>query len=322
MPTAFVTGVSGQDGSYLVERLLADGWTVHALIRPGDTRIDAQLARTPQIIGHVGDLADPEGLMALIETVAPEEIYHLGGLTSVARSWREPVLSAKLSGLGTAALLAAAWSVTERTGRAVRVLHASSSEIFGAPKEAPQTEATPLRPVSPYGAAKAYGHQLGQVYRGQGLHVVNVILYNHESPRRPVDFVTRKITRAAARIAAGLDQEVRLGNLAAVRDWGWAPDYVEAMIRAVRHDTPDDYVVATGEAHTVEDFVREAFLRAGLEDWASHVIVDEGLLRPADPARMVGNPSHAGNVLGWRPTVGFAELVRRMVDADRAAINS
>jgi len=201
-------------------------------------------------------------------------------------------------------------------------VQASSAEIFGDAEMAPQDETTPVRPNSPYGASKAFAHQLVGVYRGRGLHAVSAILYNHESPRRPPTFVTRKIARAAARIARGLEQELVLGNLDARRDWGWAPDYVDAMVRAARHSEASDYVVATGEAHSVRDFVAAAFARAGVEDWESRVRVDQSFVRPSDTALQVGNAARAHGVLGWAPTVDFEELVGRMVDTDLQALDA
>jgi GDPmannose 4,6-dehydratase len=205
----------------------------------------------------------------------------------------------------------------QRAGRPVRVFQASSAEMFGDPAESPQSETTPLRPRSPYGAAKAFAHNLVAVYRGRGLHACSGILFNHESPRRPETFVTRKITRAAALVAAGRQDSVALGNLDARRDWGWAPDYVDAMVRAVRHDLPGDYVIATGKAHSVREFVAAAFSAAGLPDWQRHVTVDPAFARPADAAELVGDSSRARAVLGWAPTLTFEEIVTRMVDADR-----
>jgi len=251
-----------------------------------------------------------------VDEVEPDEIYNLGGISSVAFSWEQPLLTAQVTGLGAVALLDAAWRTQQRVGRAVRVLQASSAEIFGSPVEAPQTERTPLRPQTPYGVAKAFAHQMVGVYRSRGLHACACILYNHESPRRPETFVTRKITKAAAEIATGRRETLTLGNLDARRDWGWAPDYVDAMLRAIRHDTPDDYIVATGTSRSVRDFVAAAFTRAGVADWAERITVDQSLVRPVEALEQVGDASHARTQLGWAPTVSFDEMVAAMVEAD------
>lgn len=313
MTVALVTGATGQDGSYLVERLLAEGVVVHGTVRPGD-EVPVGVGWTP----HAVDLADRDGLRALVLRLAPDEVYNLGGISSVARSWAEPEATAELSGLAPLALLDAALAVQDASGRAVRVVQASSAEIFGHPDRVPQDESTPVAPRNPYGAAKAFAHHLAAVYRERGLHVASCVLFNHESPRRPESFVTRKITRGAARIARGLDDRLVLGNLAARRDWGWAPDYVDAMVRAARHDGAGDWVVATGRAHAVEDFVRAAFARAGIDDWERYVHVDTGLLRPGDAPELVGDPGRAERELGWTRTHDFEALVGAMVDHDLA----
>lgn len=318
MPTALVTGITGQDGGYLTERLIAEGTEVHGLVHDGDPAVTELSARTPHVVLHQGDLRDDASLATVVAAVDPDEIYNLAGISSVAFSWEQPVLTADVTALGAARLLEQAWLHGQRRGRPVRFLQASSAEVFGDADRSPQDESTPIRPNSPYGAAKAYAHLLVGVYRARGLPASSVVLYNHESPRRPPSFVTRKITRAAARIARGLDRELVLGNLDVRRDWGWAPDYVDAMVRAVRHDGADDYVVATGEAHSVGDFVVAAFRRVGVDDWQRFVRVDPKFVRPADTAVMCGDFSKAARTLGWAPTVGFEELVGRMVDADLA----
>ncbi len=225
-----------------------------------------------------------------------------------------------MSGVSVASVLDTAWRLQERTGRDVRVLQASSAEIFGQAEKAPQDESTPVRPRSPYGAAKAYGHHMVGIYRSRDLHACSVILYNHESPRRPLSFVTRKITHGVARIAAGLDDQLTLGSLDVVRDWGWAPDYVDAMIAAVRHPEPDDYVVATGQPHTVADFVEAAFARVGISDSARYVRTDPEFVRPADASVQLGDAGKARQVLGWRPTTDFVGVVDAMVDHDVALL--
>ena len=317
MARVLVTGVTGQDGGYLVEELLAEGSEVHGLVHYGDTAADALAARFPDLTMHQGDLADHAGLARLVDEVAPDELYNFAGISSVAFSWEQPILTAELSGVAAAVLMRSAFDLQERTGRQVRVVQASSSEIFGQAERSPQDETTPVRPVSPYGAAKAYAHHMAGVYRGKGLHVTGCILFNHESPRRPETFVTRKITAGAARIARDGGGVIRLGNLEARRDWGWAPDYVDAMVRAARHEVAEDFVIATGETHTVAQFVEAALRRVGLgDDWREHVVVDEALLRPLDATVMVGDATKARRELGWAPSVDFDGLVARMVDHD------
>ena len=320
MVRALITGITGQDGGYLAERLLAEGASVHGLVHRGDASVAGLLRRCPAVVLHEGDLTDESSLAQVVRASEPDEVYNFAGISSVAFSWEHPLLTADTTALGAARLLEQVWQLQQRRGSAVRFVQASSAEIFGDAEVAPQNESTPLRPNNPYGAAKAYAHQLVGVYRGRGLHAVSAILYNHESPRRPPTFVTRKITRTAARIAQGLESELVLGNLDARRDWGWAPDYVDAMVRAARHDQPADYVVATGTAHSVRDLVAAAFTRAGVADWESRVRVDPSFMRPADATLQVGDALRARDVLGWQPTVDVAELVGRMVDADLQAV--
>ena len=322
MTTVLITGITGQDGGYLAERLLADGCDVHGLVHDGDPGVADLLRRCPAAQLHSGDLTDDASLAAVVSAAAPDEVYNLAGISSVAFSWERPVLTADVTALGAARLLEQVWQLQEKLGRPARFVQASSAELFGDALVAPQDERTPLRPNSPYGASKAFAHQLVGVYRGRGLHAVSAILYNHESPRRPPTFVTRKITRSAARISLGLEQELALGNLDARRDWGWAPDYVDAMVRAARHAVASDYVVATGEAHSVRDFVAAAFTHAGVTDWEDRIRVDQAFVRPSDAALQVGDASRARRELGWAPTVDFAGLVGRMVDADLEAAAS
>jgi len=317
MTRVLITGITGQDGGYLTERMLAEGTEVHGLVHYGDSATASLAAAYPEVHLHAGDLADHAGLARLVRNVAPDELYNFAGISSVAFSWQEPILTAELSGVAAAVLMQSAFELQERTGRRVACVQASSSEIFGEAERSPQDESTPIRPVSPYGAAKAYAHHMAGVYRGKGLHVTGCILFNHESPRRPDAFVTRKITAAAARIARDGGGTILLGNLDAHRDWGWAPDYVDAMVRAARHAVSGDFVIATGETHTVAEFAEAALRHAGVGDaWAEHIEVDETLMRPLDATVMVGDASKARRVLGWRPTVGFAEIVGRMVDHD------
>lgn len=318
MPRAFVTGVTGQDGGYLAERLLREGVDVHGMVRPDDDDAVRRLqTRAPGVVLHRGDLGDPARVAGLIAEVEPHEIYNLGGISSVAQSWREPVLTAQLSGVAAAVILEAAWSLQEATGRPVACLQPSSAEMFGHAVGSPQDELTPVRPISPYGAAKAYAHHMAGVYRVRGLAVATCILFNHESPSRPPTFVTRKISAAAARIGLEGSGVLRLGNLDARRDWGWAPDYVDAMVRAIRHDVPGDYVIATGQTRTVAEFAEAALRHAGVGDrWRDHIAVDGDLLRPVEAPELVGDASKARRELGWHPTVGFEEIVARMVDHD------
>ncbi|MFE7407837.1 GDP-mannose 4,6-dehydratase [Isoptericola sp. NPDC057559] len=318
MTVALVTGVAGQDGSYLAERLLGEGVQVHGLVRTPD-RLDVLPAGLHL---HAGDLADTVAVAELVRETRPDEIYNLGGISSVAASWERPVETGAVSGLGAVGLYDAAWRLQEEIGRPVRVLQASSAEIYGSPDRAPQDEGTALRPTSPYGVAKAYAHQMAAVYRARGLGVSACVLYNHESPRRPETFVTRKISAAAARIARDGAGTLALGNLDARRDWGWAPDYVDAMVRAVRHPEAGDFVVASGRTRSVADFVAAAFAAAGIDDWGAHVEVDPRFVRPADPAEQVGDPRRAREVLGWGGTLPFEEIVRRMVRHDLAVLGA
>src|SRR5665647_38735 len=317
MARALVTGITGQDGSYLAEQLAAEGTEVHGMVHDADPAGAEFRVGHPGVHLHAGDLADQAGLAQLVRDVEPDELYNLAGISSVAYSWEQPVLTAELTGVAAAVLFEAALALQEHTGRRVVCVQASSSEIFGQAARSPQDETTPVRPVSPYGAAKAYAHHMSGVYRGKGLHVSGCILFNHESPRRPTTFVTRKITAAAARIGAEGSGVLRLGNLDAGRDWGWAPDYVDAMVRAARHDVGDDFVIATGRRHTVAVFAEAALRRAGVGDgWRDHIEVDPQFLRPMDTAVMVGNAGKARRELGWEPTLDFEEIVSRMVDHD------
>ena len=305
---AFITGIGGQDGTYLAERLVAEGMEVHALV----LTTDGHPAHCPdEVVLHRGDLGDLTATRHLVREIAPQEIYNLAAISSVAQSWDEPDLTAHVNGQAAVALMESAREVGD-----VRFVQASSAEIFGEPDATPQTEGTAIRPVNPYGAAKAFAHLSARVFRQRDLHVSSAILYNHESPRRHERFVTRKITSTVAAIARGDADELVLGNLDARRDWGWAPDYVDAMVRAARADEPADYVVATGRAHSVREFVAAAFDAAGVADWEPLVRQDPAFFRPADPTELVGDASKARDVLGWAPTVAFEEIVARMVAAD------
>lgn len=294
-----VTGITGQDGTLLAARLRAEGHQVHGLI--------LDQVGVPEWVGahdfgsvtlHESDLSDTDRVAGIVAEVAPTEIYHLGGQSSVARSWDDPLGTMRSTALGAAGVFEAAWLLQERSGTPVRVLQASSAEIFGRAERVPQDESTPLRPVSPYGVAKAGAHQLAQSYRERGVGVSCAILFNHESILRPPAFVTRKITMGVARIAHDGGGELVLGNLDARRDWGWAPDYVEAMVRIVRHTEADDFVVATGKTHTVAEFVEAAFARVGITHWRAHVRIDPAFVRPAEASVQVGDASKAAAVLG------------------------
>jgi GDPmannose 4,6-dehydratase len=309
---AFVTGVGGQDGSYLAERLLEDGVEVHALTHHAD-----DLRHCPDgVVLHAGDVTDLAGTRALLLDLAPDEVYNLAAVSSVARSWERPEETLLVNGTAAVSLMEAALASQSRSGRAVRFVQASSAEIFGRPDRSPQDEGTPVRPVNPYGEAKALAHRAVAEHRERGLHAVSAILYNHESPRRPVTFVTRKITSTVAAIARGEAETLVLGNLDVRRDWGWAPDHVDAMVRAARAEEPDDYVVATGESHAVRELALAAFAHAGVTDGADRLRTDAALTRPTDAPDLTGDASRARERLGWKPTLTFPEIVARMVDAD------
>ncbi len=314
-----VTGANGQDGGYLVARLLDAGHEVHAMCHSRDGR-ERLAVEHPRVVGHVADLEDATAIARLVADIAPSHIYNLAGNTSVARSWEFPAETADVLGLGPVRLFDAAWRQTV-AGAPVRVLQASSAEIFGDASEVPQTETTPRRPVTPYGAAKSFAHEMAAIYRARGMHVSSAILYNHESPRRPSTFVARKIAMAVARISRGIQDELVLGNIDVHRDWGYAPDYVDAMIRIIGQAEGGDYIVATGESHSVREFVGEAFAHVGIRDWERLVRIDPALYRPADPQELVGDPSRL-RAIGWVPTVGFTALVHTMVDAELAVLGS
>jgi GDPmannose 4,6-dehydratase len=323
---ALITGITGQDGSYLAELLLNKGYEVHGLIRRASTfntgRID-HLYQDPHVHGvrlflHFGDLADSTSLIKLLYQLQPEEIYHLAAQSHVRVSFDIPEYTGDVTGLGTVRILEA----VRETGLKAKFYQASSSEMYGKVREVPQSETTAFYPRSPYGAAKVYAYWLTVNYReSYGLFASNGILFNHESPRRGETFVTRKITRAAARIKAGLQQKLYLGNLDAKRDWGYAEDFVEAIWLMVQQERPDDYVIATGETHSVRDFLDEAFSYLDL-DWKDHVEIDPWYYRPAEVDLLVGDASKAKRELNWEPRVRFKELVRLMVDADRAALQT
>jgi len=317
--SVLVTGASGQDGVYLVEQLAGRG-EIHGLCH-SRAGADALAASFPGVHTHVGDLADAEGMRLLVSGIEPTHIVNLAGNTSVERSWRFPSETADVLGVGPVRLLDAAWRVQEHTGREVRFLQASSAEIFGDTLTAPQRETTPRTPATPYGAAKSFAHEMVGVYRARGLFASSAILYNHESPRRPTSFVARKISHEVARISLGLSDSLTLGQIDVFRDWGYAPDYVDAMIRILDAEGPGDYIVATGVAHSVRDFVARAFASVGIDDWHRYVTVDPALYRPADPRQLVGDPTKL-RALGWEPSVDFDALVKLMVDADILALTA
>jgi GDPmannose 4,6-dehydratase len=316
--TILVTGANGQDGAYLVERLVGENHEVHGLCHSAEGAIRLREA-FPDVITHVSDLADTDGMVGIIAAVQPTHIYNLAGNTSVERSWQFPTETADVLGVGPVRLLEAAWRLQETSSRPVKFLQASSAEIFGDTLEVPQRETTPRVPVTPYGAAKSFAHEMVGVYRSRGMLASSAILYNHESPRRPESFVARKISREAAKISLGLSDNLTLGNIDVYRDWGFAPDYVNAMITILDASEAGDYIVATGNAHSVRQFVQTAFAYLGIEDWEGHVTIDRALYRPADPKRLVGDPTKLRG-LGWRPSVDFEELVHIMVEADLASL--
>jgi GDPmannose 4,6-dehydratase len=324
MKKALITGITGQDGSYLAELLLAKGYEVHGIIRRASSfntgRID-HLYKDPHINGvhlflHYGDIADSTNLIKLLYRIQPDEVYHLAAQSHVRVSFDIPEYTGDVTGLSTIRILEA----MRETGVKARFYQASSSEMFGKVHEVPQRETTPFHPRSPYGAAKVYAYWATVNYReSYGMFACNGILFNHESPRRGETFVTRKITRAVARIKAGQQQKLYLGNLDAKRDWGYAREYIEAMWQMLQQDEADDYVIATGETHSVEEFLTEAFSHVNL-DWRDYVELDPKYLRPAEVDLLIGDASKAKRVLGWEPKVSFRELVRLMVDADVAML--
>jgi GDPmannose 4,6-dehydratase len=310
---ALITGVTGQDGSYLAELLLEKGYEVYGMVRRSSTENFDRIAHlTDRLTLVQADLLDPSSLVEALEEARPNELYNLGAQSFVPTSWKQPVLTAEFTAVGVTRLLEA----VRRVDPDIRFYQASSSEMFGKVREVPQNERTPFYPRSPYGVAKVYGHFITVNYReSYGLFAVSGILFNHESPRRGLEFVTRKISDGVARIKLGLAEELRLGNLDAKRDWGFAGDYVEAMWLMLQADEPEDYVIATGEEHSVQEFADIAFAQAGLES-KQHVKMDPEFLRPAEVDHLVGDATKAREQLGWQPGVSFRELVELMVDAD------
>jgi GDPmannose 4,6-dehydratase len=316
-PRALITGVTGQDGSYLAEFLLEQGYEIVGMVRRSSTVNFERIAHIQDQITLVpGDLLDEASMMGVLSEWRPDEVYNLAAQSFVQTSFSQAVFTGEATGLGVTRMLDAIRLIKPDT----RFYQASSSEMFGKVREVPQSEITPFYPRSPYGVAKVYGHWITVNYReSYGLHASSGILFNHESPRRGLEFVTRKVTHGVARIKLGLEREIRLGNLDASRDWGFAGDFVRAMWLMLQQDAPGDYVVSTGETHTVRELCEVAFARAGL-NYENHVVIDEAFFRPAEVDLLVGDPKKASAELGWVPEVAFTELVEMMVDADLAAL--
>ena len=310
---ALITGITGQDGSYLAELLLEKGYEVFGLVRRSSTVNFERIGHLQDKIELIsGDLLDQKSLVSALQTARPQEVYNLGAQSFVPVSWDQPMLTGEVTGLGVTRLLEAIRTCDEN----IRFYQASTSELFGKAQETPQNEQTAFYPRSPYGVSKLYAHWITINYReSYGLFACTGILFNHESPRRGREFVTRKITHGVARIKCGLDQELRLGNLDSRRDWGYASDFVRAMWMMLQQDEPDDYVIATGTSRTIGEFCEAAFAHAGL-DWRQYVVVDERFLRPAEVYTLLGDATKAREKLGWEPEVGFEEMVRQMVDCD------
>ena len=316
MPRALITGVHGQDGALLARALIEAGWEVHGTAR----KIESGTSMAGLVV-HEGDLLDAVGFLGVIDQTEPDLLVNLAGISSVAASWEQPVLTSEVSGRIVADLLSECSRLENRLSRPVRFVQASSSEIFGAPTEQPQTERTPISPTNPYGAAKANAHHLSRVARSRGQFASNAILYNHESPQRSDAFVTRKITRGVAAIAADRAETITLGNLDARRDWSWAGDVVDAIVLIAQAAEPDDFVVASGVARSVREFVAAAFAAVGIEDWEQRVVQDTRFMRPSDAPELRGDSTKLRTELGWSPKVSFEEMVRRMVEHDIELLN-
>ncbi len=319
MKKAIITGITGQDGSYLAEFLLEQGYEVHGMVRRSSTENFERIGHLRHRVKlHQADLLDQLSIIDVLREVRPDEVYNLAAMSFVPTSWKQPVLTGEFTAIGVTRVLEA---IRLLGPEGIRFYQASSSEMFGKVRETPQSETTPFHPRSPYGVAKVYGHYITVNYReSYGMYCCSGILFNHESPRRGLEFVTRKVTDGVARIKLGLAKELRLGNLEAKRDWGFAGDYVQAMWLMLQQDKPDDYVIATGETHTVQELVETAFRCVGL-DWRKFVVQDPALMRPAEVDLLIGDASKARRQLGWQPKVGFQELVERMVRADLEALS-
>jgi GDPmannose 4,6-dehydratase len=314
MPKAIITGITGQDGSYLAEWLLEKGYEVHGMVRRSSTeRFDRIAHLTGRLTLHQADLLDQLSIIEVFREVRPDEVYNLAAMSFVPTSWKQPVLTGEFTAIGVTRVLEA---IRLLDPKGIRFYQASSSEMFGKVQETPQRESTPFYPRSPYGVAKVYGHYITVNYReSYGIFATSGILFNHESPRRGLEFVTRKVTDGVARIKLGLAKELRLGNLEARRDWGFAGDYVRAMWRMLQQEKPCDYVVATGKSHTVGELVELAFGHVGL-DWRKYVVQDPALVRPAEVDLLIGDASLARRELDWEPAVQFEQLIHMMMDAD------
>ena len=318
MPRALITGITGQDGLYLSELLLSKGYEVFGLVRgQSNPKLDLVRQTVPEVKLITGDLTDLSSLIRAMNVSLPHEVYNLGAISFVAYSWENAHVTTDVTGKGVLNMLEAIRLYVGGETQKVRFYQASSSEMFGKVQEVPQRESTLLWPRSPYGVAKVFGHHMTINYReSYGMHASSGILFNHESPRRGPEFVTRKVSQAVARISLGLQDLIVMGNLDAKRDWGFAGDYVEAMWRMLQQDVADDYVIATGQSHSIRDLLDVAFACVGIEDWKPFVEQDKRFLRPADVELLIGDPAKARVVLGWEPTVGFEDLVREMVEAD------
>ena len=317
MPRALITGITGQDGRYMAQLLVEKGYDVYGMVR-GQANPKIRMIRdeTPELELVEGDLQDLSSLISAVEQVQPDEVYNLGAVSFVALSFGQPVLTGDITGLGVLRMLEAV-RIVGGVDNPIRFYQASSSEMFGKVRETPQTEMTPFHPLSPYGVAKVFGHYITVNYReSYGLYACSGICFNHESPRRGMEFVTRKVTNGVARIKLGLQDKLTLGNLDASRDWGYARDFCEAMWLMLQQDEPDDYVIATGESHTIGELLAHAFAAAGIEDWEHLVTSDPRFNRPAEVDILTGDPSKARDKLGWKPSVDFPELVRMMVEHD------
>ena len=318
MPRALITGITGQDGQHLAELLNSKGYDVFGLVKgQNNPRIAGVLEQFPFVEPVSGDLADLSSLVKAIGLAQPDEVYNLGAVSYVAYSFTHAELTADISGLGVLRMLEAIRMVGGLDDNPIRFYQASTSEMFGEVRETPQTEMTPFHPRSPYGCAKVFGHYVTMNYReSYDMFACSGILFNHEGPRRGLEFVTRKITNAVARIKLGLQDEIILGNLDSKRDWGYAGDYVRAMWLMLQHDTPEDFVIATGETHSIHEFLDLAFAEVGIDDWQPYVRQDPKFLRPAEVDVLTGDASKAKEVLGWEPEVSFAQLVKMMVEND------
>lgn len=320
MKTALITGITGQDGSYLAEWLLQKGYSVHGIVRRSSTENFERIAHlTGKVHLHQADLLDQLSIIDVIRKTKPDEVYNLAAMSFVPTSWNQPVLTGDFTGIGVTRVLEAIRLLGQDS---IRFYQASSSEMFGKVVESPQKESTPFYPRSPYGVAKVYGHWITVNYReSYGMYCVSGILFNHESPRRGKEFVTRKVTDGVAQIKLGLAKELRLGNLDAKRDWGFAGDYVRAMWLMLQQPQPDNYVIATGQTHSVRELVEVAFDHVGL-DWKKHVVQDPAFYRPAEVDHLIGDASKARRLLDWKPEVSFVEMVKMMVDSDLAELKA